>query len=67
MSIETILAELDSEIASLQQARTLLSSLTDDTSSTASPIRKRRKLSAASRKKIADGQRKRWAKQKAAK
>jgi hypothetical protein len=67
MTLETILASIDSEIARFKQARALLS--TDGIKKTPStvPVRKRRKMSAASRKKIADAQRKRWAKQKAAK
>ena len=65
MTIDKILALIDSEIAQLERARALLSS--DGTKKTATPVvRKRSKLSAASRKKIADAQRKRWAKQKAA-
>jgi hypothetical protein len=64
MTIDKIIASIDTEIAQLERARALLSS--DGTKKTATPVvRKRRKLSAASRKKIADAQRKRWAKQKA--
>ena len=64
MTVESILASIDSEIARLQQVRALLSS--DSSKSAAGPIRKPRKLSAAARKKIAEAQRKRWAKQKKA-
>jgi hypothetical protein len=66
MTTDKILASIDAEISRLKQGRALLS--TDGTKNTTatSPIRKRRKMSAASRKKIADAQRKRWAKQKAA-
>lgn len=64
MTIDTILASIDAEIARLQQVRALLSS--DGTRKAAAPVRKRRKLSAAARKKIADAQRKRWAAQKKA-
>ncbi len=66
MTIETILASIDAEIAQLKQARALLSG--DGTKTAATPAApKKRKMSAASRKKIADAQRKRWAKQKATK
>jgi hypothetical protein len=64
MTLETILSSIDSEIAQLKQARALLSS---DGTKTATPaIPKKRKMSAAARKRIGDAQRKRWAKQKAA-
>ena len=64
MTLDNILSAIDAEIARLQQVRALLSS--DGTTPPAASVRKRRKLSAAARKKIADAQRKRWAKQKAA-
>ena len=74
MAIEDILAQIDSEIASLMQARKLLASL-GATSTKAggkaikapakARTRKKRVLSAEARKKIADAQRKRWAKVKA--
>jgi hypothetical protein len=71
MAIESILAQIDSEIARLTQVRSLLAG-----SGTASkgqrktrkaPARKRkaRVLSPEARKRIADAQRKRWAAQKA--
>jgi hypothetical protein len=64
MTIDKILASIDSEIAQLKQVRALLSG--DGTKPT---IRletpKKRKMSAAARKRIGDAQRKRWAKQKA--
>ena len=66
MTIDKILASIDSEIAQLKQARALLSG--DGAKKTATPAPpKKRKMSAASRKKIADAQRRRWAKQKATK
>jgi hypothetical protein len=67
MTIETILASIDAEIAQLQHARALLSG--DGTKKTAATpaAPKKRKLSAAARKRIGDAQRKRWAKQKATK
>jgi hypothetical protein len=67
MTIDKILASIESEIAQLKQARALLSGGGTKKLASAAPVRKRRKLSAASRKKIADAQRKRWAKQKATK
>jgi hypothetical protein len=73
MAIENILAQIDSEIARLQQARTLLASIgtTAKVGSSAknatakSKPRKKRVLSADARKRIADAQRKRWAAQRA--
>ena len=74
MAIENILAQIDSEIARLQQARKLLASLgsssvpagqTAKASTAKAPRRKRRALSAEARKRIADAQRKRWAAQRA--
>jgi hypothetical protein len=60
-----ILAQIDAEIARLQAARALLSSI-DSKSATIKPTtRKRRKMSAGARKAIADAQRKRWAAVKA--
>jgi hypothetical protein len=73
MSIETILAEIDAEIAILTQVRSLLAgsrsvSSTSGTRSKTAPAskaRRKRVLSAEARKRIADAQRKRWAAQKA--
>jgi hypothetical protein len=66
MTIDTILAEIDSELAQLKQARALLSGHAAKKATTpAAP--KKRKMSAAARKRIGDAQRKRWAKQKATK
>ena len=65
MTIDKILASIDSEVAQLKQARALLSS--DGTQKTATHVvPKKRKMSAAARKRIGDAQRKRWANQKAA-
>lgn len=72
MSIETILAEIDAEIARLTQVRSLLAG-TRTVSSSATKVKtskgpgrkKKRVLSADARKRIADAQRKRWAAQKA--
>lgn len=76
MSIENILAALDDEIDRLQQVRSLLASLggtkslntAASTRAASTPAKKRKwKMSADARKRIADAQRKRWAKQKAGK
>ena len=74
MAIEDILAQVDSEIARLSQARKLLAGIGTTTTKAGSKAkkapakakpRKKRVLSAEARKKIADAQRKRWAAQKA--
>jgi hypothetical protein len=72
MVIESILAQLDAEIARLTQVRTLLASsgtasasLTGTRRAKATKTRKKRVLSADARKRIADAQRRRWAAQKA--
>ena len=74
MSIESILAEIDAEIARLTQVRSLLagsraviSSGSKSKTSKTPDKRKKRVLSADARKRIADAQRKRWAAQKAKK
>lgn len=75
MAIESILAQIDSEIARLTQVRTLLTGA----GKVAAPVtaraaksapaqpktRKRRVLSAEARTRIAEAQRKRWAAQRA--
>ncbi len=71
MAIESILAQIDSEIARLTQVRSLLagsgsSSVTErKTRKAPAKGRKSRVLSPEARKRIADAQRKRWAAQKA--
>jgi hypothetical protein len=75
MSVESILAQIDAEIARLTQVRALLAStITVDTASFAGKAKrgpgrpksaKPRVLSADARKRIADAQRRRWAAQKA--
>jgi topoisomerase IA-like protein len=75
MSIDSILSEIDAEIATLTQVRSLLASTgkaaTKVTARKAkktpakAKTRKRRVLSPEARKRIADAQRKRWAAQKA--
>ena len=73
MAIESIIAQIDAEIASLTQARSLLANaglggakITESkTKKSRAKTRKRRVLSPEARKRIADAQRKRWAAQKA--
>jgi hypothetical protein len=73
MSMESILAEIDAEIARLTQVRSLLAgSRSMSSSSSANKLpkgptkrRKKRVLSPEARKRIAEAQRKRWAAQKA--
>jgi hypothetical protein len=64
MTLDSILSSIDSEITRLKQARALLFSDGTKNTTAAAPVRKRRKMSAAARKKIAEAQRKRWEKQK---
>ncbi|MGA1984560.1 MAG: hypothetical protein ABSG84_19110 [Acidobacteriaceae bacterium] len=76
MSIEKIVAEIDAEITRLEQAKQLLSDVSDDkrrpgrprkgAAASAAPVKKRRKMSAAARAKIAAAQKARWAKTKKA-
>ena len=70
MAIENILAQIDSEIARLRQARALLANIGTSAatsgrktskSSAKAKTKKKRYLSADARKRIADAQRKRWA------
>ena len=73
MAINSIVAQIDAEIARLTEARTLLAGLGSPAvaalqSVSASPKKKRKKkhvLSPEARKRIADAQRKRWAAHKA--
>jgi hypothetical protein len=70
MDVNSILASIDEEISRLKSVRHLLAgsdaTKTSPKSSPSKPARKRRRLSAEARKKIADAQRLRWAKQKKA-
>jgi len=61
MNINEILSSIDSEIARLQQARALLARVSGGKSAGSSPIKRKRTMSAAGRKRIGDAQRKRWA------
>ena len=68
--MNSIIASIDEEIARLKSVRQLLAG-SGSTKASAKPTptkpgRKRRRLSAEARKKIADAQRLRWAKQKKA-
>jgi hypothetical protein len=73
MPIESILAQIDAEIATLVHARSLLSAAGSVSTKAAASKgkkkvgrpRKKRVLSPEARKRIADAQRKRWAAQKA--
>jgi hypothetical protein len=75
MAIESILAQIDEEIAKLTQIRSLLATTGAVAKKVTGPKakkapakakgRKRRTLSPEARKRIADAQRKRWAAQKA--
>jgi hypothetical protein len=75
MAIDSVLAQIDAEIARLTQVRSLLATAgisavavqTSKTKKTPAKVKpgKKRVLSADARKRIADAQRKRWAAQKA--
>jgi hypothetical protein len=75
MAIDSILAQIDAEIARLTQARSLLANLGSASLDVIAPKttkasaktkrKKKRVLSPEARKRIADAQRKRWAAQKA--
>ncbi len=61
MNINNILSTIDSELSLLKQARALLAGIDGSKSSSPQPVKTKRTLSAAARKKIAAAQRKRWA------
>jgi hypothetical protein len=72
MVIDSIVAQIDAEIARLTQVRSLLAAsgkvstnLNAGAHKTAAKKRKKRVLSAEARRRIAEAQRKRWAAQKA--
>jgi hypothetical protein len=76
MSTDSILVQIDAEIARLKQARSLLANIgevaskvterkTKKSSAKVKKVKKTRTLSPEARKRIADAQRKRWAAQKA--
>jgi hypothetical protein len=68
MTREAIIAAIDEEIARLEKVRALLRDTTGAkflaTGTSAASPRKKRNLSAEARKRIADAQKRRWAKQK---
>ena len=72
MPIESILSQIDAEIARLTQVRSLLANsggdavqLPEGNGKNSSGTRKKHVLSPEARKRIADAQRRRWAAQKA--
>ncbi len=69
MAIESILSQIDAEIARLTQVRTLLVNGAGDNSfmsgRASTGARRKHVLSPEARKRIADAQRRRWAAQKA--
>jgi hypothetical protein len=70
MAIESILSQIDAEIARLNQVRSLLAGsgsvqLPVGVGSSSTRTRKKHVLSPEARKRIADAQRRRWAAQKA--
>jgi hypothetical protein len=65
MSLETILSTIDAEIVRLQQARALLAgSNAKPADGPLVPKKRKRRMSAEVRERIAEAQRKRWAAQK---
>jgi hypothetical protein len=68
MMLADLISTIDSEIAALEKARSVLAEDSDRSRSGSGRSRnkKRRKLSAEARKRIADAQRKRWAEYKKA-
>lgn len=65
MNTDQVLAALDEQISTLSQARTLLSE-SDNGANHGKSIGSNRVLSAATRKRISEGQRKSWAARKRA-
>jgi hypothetical protein len=67
MTREDIVAAIDEEINRLEKVRALLQGSSSNklfASAALPPARKKRQLSADARKRIADAQKRRWAKQK---
>ncbi|WP_158750479.1 hypothetical protein [Acidobacterium sp. S8] len=67
MTREEIVAAIDEEIQRLEKVRALLQGSASSkilASGAISPVRKKRQLSPDARKRIADAQKRRWAKQK---
>lgn len=67
MNTDSLIAEIDSEISRLTQARALLAGIGTANGKAATRSKQRRRLSAEARKRIADAQKKRWAAFKAKK
>jgi topoisomerase IA-like protein len=67
MDTSALLSSLDSEIATLKQARALLADQHGRGPRAAKPAKKKGTMSAAGRARIAAAQRRRWAKLKAKK
>jgi hypothetical protein len=66
MNVSEIVLAIDGQIAKLEQAKAMLSDTTSSTATKSVGRKKRRKMSAAGRAKIAAAQRTRWAKVKRA-
>ncbi len=69
MSLNDVLSSIDSEIARIEKARSLLTGYAATKrgrKSATKPVKAKRTLSPAARKRIGDAQRKRWAAQKKA-
>ena len=66
MDTSALLSAVDSEIATLKQARSLLAGQDGHFPHVTKPAKKHHTMSAAGRARIAAAQRKRWAKQKRA-
>lgn len=67
MNTTELLSQIEGEISLLNRVRALLAGTSNGTRPAGRPVHKKRFMSAESREKIAAAQRKRWAKQKAAK
>lgn len=63
MAMDAVIAELDKQIGKMQEARRLL--IEESAVTNVATTRRKFTISAASRKKMADAQRKRWAERKA--
>lgn len=68
MGIESIIAQIDQEIAQLEQARTLLAGAKPGPKNKAAAprVKKKRNLTPEGRKRIAEAVKRRWAAQKKA-
>jgi hypothetical protein len=66
MNVTELLSQIDSEISRLHEARNLLAGHNAGNGRAFKPTRKKRTLSVEARARIAEAQRRRWAKQKKA-